>query len=75
MFNFKNPNTPIIASGTVVDYGGVKFTINAGVLQYFYSVTTNDGRDLGLVPMGGRGFNWRDGVNAVETLIKGASNA
>jgi hypothetical protein len=75
MFNFKNPNTPIIASGTVVDHGGVKFTINAGVLQYFYSVTTDDGRDLGLVPMGGRGFNWKAGIDAVKAVIKEASNA
>ena len=72
MFTFKNPNTPIIASGTVVDHGGVKFTINAGVLQYFYHVTTNDGRDLGLVRMGGHGFNWKKGADDVIALIKGA---
>lgn len=72
MFNFKNPNTPIIPSGTVVDHGGVKFTINAGVLKYFYNVTTDDGRDLGLISMNGNGssFHWKAGVDDVEALIK-----
>jgi len=72
MFTFKNPNTPIIASGTTVEHGGVVFTINAGVLRYFYNIKTNDGRDLGLVEMGPN-FNWRAGVDAVEKVIRAAA--
>ena len=72
MFTFKNPNTPIIPSDTVVDYGGVKFTIKSGIASYFYSITTDDGHELGLVKMNGSGsnFNWKAGVDAVEARIK-----
>ena len=75
MFTFKNPNTPIIASGTTVTRGGVTFTINSRVLQYFYLVTTDDGREFSLLPMNGRGssFNWAAGVKLVEDLIESES--
>ncbi len=72
MFTFKNPNTPIIASGTSVTHNGVTYTITAGVLQYFYRVEADNGRDLGLVLMGGKGHDWQSGVDAVEALIRKA---
>ena len=72
MFTFENPNTPIIASGTSVSHNGKNFIINAGVLQHFYNVRIDGGRNLGLVYMGGHGHDWQAGVDAVEALIRGA---
>jgi hypothetical protein len=71
MFTFKNPNTPIIASGTSVSRNGDTFTVTAGVLQYLYKVDRN-GETLGYVPMGGNGHNWRAGVDDVEAMIEAA---
>jgi hypothetical protein len=69
MFTFKNPNTPIIASGTSVLHNGETFTITSRVSQYFYKVDRN-GETLGYVPMGGNGHNWQAGVDAVKALIE-----
>ena len=68
MFTFKNPNTPIIASGTSVVHKGETFTITSGVCQYLYKVDRN-GETLGYVQMGGNGHNWQAGVDAVKELI------
>lgn len=75
MFTFRNPNTPIIAHGTVVEHGGEQFTVKSGVLQYFYSVCNSAGEQVALVPMAGRSgcYDWAAGVALVEDAIKKAA--
>ena len=72
MFTFKNPNTPIIASGTVVEFNGQKFTIHSGVFQYYYSIRDEAGKEVALVPMGWN-FDWAAGVADVERQIRKAA--
>ena len=69
MFTFKNPNTPIIVSGTVVEHNGQKFTIISNVFQYFYDIRNESDESVGLIPMG-LNFNWAGGVAKVEHRIR-----
>jgi len=77
MFTFKNPKTPIINHGTIVEHNDKQFRIASGVFGYFYSVSNDAGENIALVPMTGKdgGYNWSEGVKLVEAAImKGSSS-
>lgn len=71
MFDFKNPNTPFIEDGTVVEHGGFQYTITTG--QYLYIVRDDRGEIVARVSQTGSpfgGFDWAEGVEMVEDAIK-----
>ena len=72
MFTFKNPKTPIINHGTVIEHNGKQFRIASGVFGYFYSVSNDAGTAMGAALLQYRTITRDRTINdQVDTLYNG----